>query len=504
MTVPRPDYDRRSGRDPKTVPATAAGVVWPGLCRALVFLGIGAALLALLFECRGYLLSGLYLDHIEGNVVIAGWQYLQGGALYGLDAGIPRLATYYGPLAYLAPLPPLLLLGPSVAASKLTSVLALAATIAAMGFHFFRQRPREAAAPAFLILVAGLLLFSPVSFWVRSDPLETLLVALAVAAASSRKRGWRVGACIGLAVNLKLHAFAYFLPLLVDLCCRDGRRALLVAASLAGLTFILPFFAPGIDFGDYIQSLAAQVGGRTPSPGLLAAVVPLLLLLLIPIAVPLAAWEQPREARIYGLAALATAALLLYPATFPGAGPYHFLPLVPVLADVRSRLRSAGPADLLPVAIVVLGCVTAHRVLHDLAVNRNAAAVSAAALRLVRDSPVRPVEIGYGDSLPSYEAAQLSRTVLVLNAYPVSFDAQVLMELKEIGIDGSARWVPELTRCRVRRWLVPKGEAPFALRSFFYDGRMLFDDKFRRAFLANYKRVDSTGPFDVWDCAHPS
>jgi hypothetical protein len=349
------------------------------------------------------------------------------------------------------------------------------------------------------------LLFSPVSFWVRSDPIETLLVALAVVAVPGRGPAWRVGVCIGLAVNLKVHAFAYFLPILVDLWLRGGRRALVTAGAVSCLTFIVPFLAPGIGFGDYVHALAEQIGGRAPSLRQLAAIVPMLTVLLIPIGIPLAASGQPREAVIYAIAALATAALLLYPATFPGAGAYHFLPLVPVLAEARSRLRSSrGPADLLPFAILVLGCIAAHGVLQNLAAQRGAAAIGVEALRLARNSPVRPIEIGYGESLPSYAAAQLSRTVLALNSYPVSYDAQVLMELKEIGIDGSARWVPDLTRCRIRRWLLPKGEAPFALKSFFYDGHTLFGDAFRRAFLDNYKIVETTEHFDVWDCAHPT
>ena len=163
-----------------------------------------------------YLYSGAYLDHIEGNVVISGWQYIHGAPLYETQNGAPRLATYYGPLAYLAEVPTLLLFGATVAASKLTSILALLGTVMMLSAYFIRQASSEARHGIFL-LVAALLLFSPMSFWVRPDPIETLLVAGAVVSTLSHRRPLWLGICIGLAVNLKIHAVFYFLPILVDL-----------------------------------------------------------------------------------------------------------------------------------------------------------------------------------------------------------------------------------------------------------------------------------------------
>jgi len=72
-----------------------------------------AAILAT--ECVRSLGLGAYLDHLEGNIDIGGWQWAHGVPIYAMQDGITRFANIYGPLAYLAPLP---LLGPSVAASK--------------------------------------------------------------------------------------------------------------------------------------------------------------------------------------------------------------------------------------------------------------------------------------------------------------------------------------------------------------------------------------------------
>jgi hypothetical protein len=91
----------------------AAGPDW----HLLLWAGLALALLGLGVECVRYLMLGAYLDHIESTVVINGWQYVHGAALYEIEDGAPRFSTFYGPLAYLAPVPALLLFGPSVAAS---------------------------------------------------------------------------------------------------------------------------------------------------------------------------------------------------------------------------------------------------------------------------------------------------------------------------------------------------------------------------------------------------
>jgi hypothetical protein len=51
-------------------------------------------------------------------------------------------------------------------------------------------------------------------------------------------------------------------------------------------------------------------------------------------------------------------------------------------------------------------------------------------------------------------------------------------------------------------WLVPKSEGPFALAGY-YDDHPLFDEDFRRAFSDNYRLVDSSKNFDIWECRAP-
>jgi hypothetical protein len=499
----RSDYDRppRQDRavwlsqnvfDMKTLLISRHGLL--AICTAI-------AVLALATECFDYLRLAAYIDHIENMVVINGWQYLtKGMALYQLQDGTPRFATFYGPLTYLSVALAPLLLGAGIVASKLAPLLAVSATVILMAVHFFRRSTVAQALPGFFFVVTGLLLFSPMSFWTRADPFETLLVAIAVLLAA---RPLAIGIAIGLAVNFKVHAFVYFLPILVEMLADRRWRALLTIAATSSLVFFIPFLMPGISLHDYVAVLAQQAGHRGPTSR--QNIVPILTaiwLLGVPLVWTMATEQQPTRDRIYALAALAALILLIYPANLPGSGSYHLLPLVPVLAEAFWRLRPQGSlvrAAVLPTLIT--GLWMTHLSMHTMAMRRGWDPVAADALALAQASPTRPVQIGYGEN-ESYEISQLSRTLLSLNGHPALIDAQSLIELQQIGIDGSTRWLPYLTECGVKRWLMPKGETPFATTNYYYDSDApLFDPEFRQALLSHYRVVSSGQYFNVWECA---
>jgi hypothetical protein len=471
-------------------------------CRRIVALAsISLSIFVLMLECYKYRSFGGYLDHIEGNVVIGGWQYIHGVPLYESWDGAPQFAAYYGPLAYLAQVPALLLFGATVAVSKLTSIVALLGTLLMVSIYIVRNPAANEASRGIFLLVAGLLLFGPMTFWVRPDPIETLFVAGAVVSSRYHRRPLWVGICMGLAVSTKIHAFFYFLPILVDIWWTGGRRAILIAAASSAVTFILPFLAPGISLFDYIGQLAQQIGGRAPTSTQLPWTLVAGTLILLPVLVPLALQRQPQRTTVYGLATLATMALLAYPATFPGAGAYHFLPLVPVLADLRQRLKSVGIyAELATFAILVAAWLPVQHTLEVMATPNEFDLAGAEALTLAGNSPIHTVQIGYGDNRQSYQMSQLSKVVLSLNSHAALLDAQVLMELRQIGIDGSARWLPYLRECRIGQWLLPKGERPFAINSYFYDDGAVFSESFRQTFFDHYTLFESTPHFDLWKC----
>jgi hypothetical protein len=476
----------------------------PRIRRTLVVLGVAVGLLMLGWECTRYLVLGAFLDHIEGNVVISAWQYVHGAPLYGEFDGAPLFATYYGPLAYVLEVPALALFGAGMVTSKLTSFLALASTVAVMAWHFRPSRSGQGL-DGLLLLVGGLLFFSPVSYWVRPDPLEVLLVALAVVLAKSRWSAIGLGICIGLAVNLKVHAFLYFLPCVVELWSNSGWRAAARMTAVSAITFSLPFLAPGISLHDYVATLAMQIGHRantlTARPfvdGMVFMGVPAILVVL---ALASAVLRTVQRERLYFCSIPVTLALLVYPATFPGAGAYHLLPLVPVVADAFNRMRANNiAARWAPISLVLAAIPFALANLFIMQERDTWCAVADEAAALAHRSTPQTIQIGYGDNSRSYEISQLSKARLALDGYPAIVDAQVLMELRYIGIDASTRWIPDLADCRFGTWLLPKDEAPFSVTSL-YDHGLLFNEEFRRTFLDRYRLSDGTAHFDIWTCA---
>ena len=469
----------------------------PGLrAHWLVLSAAAIVALLLLTECVLYLSLDLYLDHIESNVAISGWDFNHGVPLYELEAGAPRFANIYGPIASLAELPAFVLLGPSVFASKITAVVMLFSTIAIMWWWFDRNGIRQTAA-SMLFLLAGLTAMSPWSFWARADPIETLLVAGALAASAYPAI---IGVCLGLAVNCKTHAFIYFFPIILEILLHRRFAALLFLAASAAATFIVPFLIPGISLHDYIVVLTQQVAGRSFTHEGLAEWLIYAILLPLPVIFALADRGAATLDRAFAIAGLASLAALLYLATYPGAGPYHLLPLIPVLAAARHRLPTttrAARIAVLPVFVVAL--IAAHFCLGRMVDWRGRGALADEAVQLVMASPAQPADMGYGETEPSYKIVQLARAKLDFLGRSPTVDAQVLMELAKSGIDGSRRWIPLIERCQVRRWIVPKAEQPFATGSYYDDVR-LFDEDFRRAFAARYRIVGTSDHFTIWGC----
>ena len=70
--------------------------------QALIVGGIAVAVLVLAVQCCRYLFIGTYFDHIEGNVVISGWQYAHGEPLYAIQDGVPdlRAITVPSPISF--------------------------------------------------------------------------------------------------------------------------------------------------------------------------------------------------------------------------------------------------------------------------------------------------------------------------------------------------------------------------------------------------------------------
>ena len=194
----------------------------------------------------------------------------------------------------------------------------------------------------------------------------------------------------------------------------------------------------------------------------------------------------------------------------PGAGPYHLLPFVPVVAYLAAaRLGTVevfiGRTDVAPVAAAFLlvgagTAITQQYQFLQIMVSRRTIDVAAEIVR-VADAYGGVVEMGYALNDP----ITFQRPLLVFRNNSYLLDQPAVGEHLLAGIEIPSATIAELRQCRVGHWLLPKGEPPFAGVNMYPAVRFrpLFPASFRAAFLEGHRLVESTDHFDVWRCRAP-
>jgi hypothetical protein len=107
------------------------------------------------------------------------------------------------------------------------------------------------------------------------------------------------------------------------------------------------------------------------------------------------------------------------------------------------------------------------------------------------------LQMGYGKSLKSYWLTY-QKPVLAFAGNPVTVDAQAFMENHLGNISFTEEIASEFRSCRTQHWLIPKGESPFGLRSY-YGGVDVFREA-KQVFVETYEKTDSRRFYDVWSC----
>jgi hypothetical protein len=235
--------------------------------------------------------------------------------------------------------------------------------------------------------------------------------------------------------------------------------------------------------------------------------------LLLPIAclwfsVPVEA--RPRDRRwLASLAALCVAmAAIAVAASKPGAGPYHLLPFVPLVAFaaagiIRERRLFAGDPAAAPAALTWV-----------LAAAIVAVAWHVSFLQQMQDGPGRD-EAGdltrFLDAHPGivaqmaysgYDRPTFARPALTFRSGVYLIDAPAVQEHQLSGLPLPAATVDAIRRCRADVWLVPRGTEPFTGPNRYPATGLvpIFPDALRAAFREAYVADGHTLYFDVWRC----
>ncbi len=479
------------------------------------------AVLAHLGFAFTYLASANYTDHIEPNTAVVAWLWANGGQVFHPVDSAERYAFLYGPLAYMATGLIYMLFGASTFTSKLAGIICLLIALTATAASVRKRLPAVwypvLVALGYFSLLA--LFFKNFSFWSKPD--SFMIAASAVGLWSCtlgtklRPRillAWLIcGVALGVAAGAKITGVLYFLPYVAWFFERDGIKAPFVIGFTALLITALPFLAPeSVSLTNYVAWLQAA-GGHGLSKSIFVqnaffagfALLPLLMWL---IKKPALLWQH----KWIALASMLAYGLVLIAASKPGSGPHHFMPFLPALGFVAALAVASGHhkgasaavfwaplGAFLAAAAIKTGFALFYglRVLgsHDLD-----AGLVQEMDQVIEQHPNSNIYMGYGDG--SRYVTTFVRNHLAYRGYPYLVDASAVMDFQLSGINIPQATVDALLADASAVWLVPVGQEPFTLVSWYYrdTGGRVFDENFRAAFVKNFAVSSATEHYDVY------
>lgn len=500
-----------------------SGFRWVAMGLGVLMLGaFGAAAWA-------HLRSAAFADHVQPAVASISALFWQGEPVYHALTSLECYSLCYGPLLFATVGACQGLIGATVFATKLPTTLAAIASL--IFIHLVVTRPKHRAeAWAWTGLATAFFLHHfHLSFAVRSDAFILLAVSLGLFAATRERSRSAIllGVCVGAAVNLKLHALAYFLPVLVTAARQNwsGRAKIggcMAAATVAALPFVM---FPQVSLANYAGWLgvASKHGfGIEEYRGLMEWAAALAFPAVLAAGVLAMRMEECARrlfrAESLWLAAVGVAFLLIMiPASKVGAGKHHLMPFIPVavhfaarlasLSIVPFRLRGAGPVLASALALSWIGGCSLAALHAANFMFKTARAESAEAQRCERELLALRAEHPNAVLLIAPAGDESYRHIfarfrLVATGMPAGIDPCALMDVVR-GNSGQVD-LAALTRSvsgeagKPVLWVVPKAGEPFSMRTFYPPFQPLFSDTVRSDFRRDFVRVRSTEFFDVY------
>jgi hypothetical protein len=486
-------------------------------------------LVAFITADTSYCLSSAFWDHNEPAVGIQSWLLWRGEAVYQNLVTQQRYSGPYGPYGYIAVGFSQGLIGPGVFATKLLPCIAGALAIG-LFYSVVRRRTSTGLALIFTSLLAALSLrLGPFAFWSRPDPLLLLCVTTGLIAATRKGLVNTVllGVSLGVAVDLKVTSIFYFLPIVV-LAVETGFdwTELAKAAAIAVAAAVLPFIVfPQISLSNYLGIL--QVIGKRGF-GLLEFHLSLewLVTLFMPVGggllfYRLTSSNRPPETagnqkRFLAAIVLASVALLIF-ASKLGAGPHHFLPLIPIVLFFAAEQTEKGRGFrwhssmaavtgyalcfswLLSCMLVALG--SAYSISAGAIRQEAEAAASIRDLQQLVDQHPAYTWLG-GAPLSGVPVESSYHLQLVFKGMPPGLHPPAQMDFQLAGLAETdlAKLEKEIEG-KSRKpiaWVVPKGSIPFGMKTAFDQSCPLFSEKAQREFEERFAKGGSSRFFDFY------
>lgn len=475
-----------------------------------------------------YLIYPGYWDHGEPILAAASYMMLSGQELYPAFDSAQFTSNLYGPFLFSANALMMTVFGGNIAASKALGLVMVIALFVLTWATYCRDGMRWSAL-AVLLTAAYALNNLPYSIWNRPDPPLTVLAMFAVflVARNPDRKRWlwlcfMIGALGGVASGLKLYGFLYVAPVGIYVALLGAGWMGVILMLTGGIAMVfLPFALPVFDLANYVDWFGLMAG-KEVSPDLvrrglryfvMTALPSLTLLIFVVRSSP----YPSRMAEIaYSVFTLLGIGACSYLGTKPGAGYYYVMPFVPLvihqlsIAFKRARHDDnfgdafSGRAWKVPlilgsilVLVMAIPSVPKQKRFIETFKWDHAEAVTTDLKNFITAHPNQKIQMGAGHMEKGYRNT-MYKPLLIFAGHPYQVDFGIMMETSHLGIPLPQALIRNIETCQTDIWLTPKDEPPFTMLGYY--GNRSVDISFLEAFLANYKKTDSTEFFDVWDC----
>jgi len=452
-----------------------------------------------------------YIDHGEPNSAMVAWRLLAGIPAYPAFEDAGRVTNVYGPISYIMLMPSYILLGPTILAGKAMGQI-VAVLIPLIAFFIWRKDSITTGIAAAIMATAFILWNIPTSIWGRPDPFIVFAVILAVWISKDSQtdqpewiKSITIAVLGGLAVSMKIHAGIYFAPIVLFFCATRGFKTFFVMCAIGSSVVMAPFAFEIFSLPNYF-SWFLPVAAKSNPGGIVLKVLKYALLYTVPLFLFIFARRgMGRPEHIYFTAYVVCLALTLFPATKPGAGVHYFFPFLPVTIDLSLRMAKCAEINRRQCNIIIAS-ITALTLILSIPIQKRfyralhwqeAESITADIKGIISANAGLTVEMGVGDSIKNYPTT-FYKGLLVLAGNPYTLDGAIITETSHLKIPLSPSTLVMIRSCRTKSWLIPKGEAPFAMIGYY--GNRAFSNNFREAFLESYEKRNSSTYFDIWVC----
>jgi hypothetical protein len=472
-----------------------------------------------------------FFDHAEATIATVSWLFQTGKPIYhGLDSA-ERYTIPYGPMLYVINGFFLNLLKPSIFSAKIGGILAggLSLLLIFLGLKKVVGSKIAVFCSAYISLsfVSIYVYFAAATFWNRSDSFLLMFVALGLLAVVRTNSLWAIilsALSLGISVNLKIHAFLYFLPIYVLLFFQYGICSTLVSLLGSIILTIAPFIClPQVSINNYILWLS-EFREQGISFNLLRGNIIWSLYLVAPIIFLIIYFHYInkreffnfiKQHKIFIYSILISLIAVDVIGSKEGAGMNHIIPFDPVFSywfalalvqtiNVKKErvFRSVNKYLFCAYISLVLALVTVtllRGVLNEtrliaLSTKYNSEPIDEIH-QIVKSHPGITIGMGYGGN---YDLTYY-RPILVYDGNPYLIDAVSVMDAEFLGKNIPPKTLEALSSCQTKLWLIPKGDVPFKLYNYF-NHRQVFSDELKSTFLTNYELKEQTKYYNLWFC----